>query len=236
MAKKLLLLSNSTNHGEDYLQWSADHVRAFLGSGVRRVFFVPYAGVRITYSEYTEKVRERFGEWGYDVLAAHETEDPVAAAREAQAIAVGGGNSFELLKKLYDTGLLEMIRTRAMVGTPYIGWSAGSNMACPTIRTTNDMPIVEPESLEALDLVPFQINPHYTEAMPEGFAAETRMDRLMEFIELNPEVNVVGLPEGTLLHVDGEAIRYIGDKPAVLLRKGNQPRKLDPGSDWDFLL
>lgn len=235
-AKRLLLLSNSSMFGQPYLGWPGEHVKDFLGPVSLGLFFVPYAGVRISYDEYAGKVREAFGNWGYSVISAHEVEDPQAAARDAGGLIVGGGNTFQLLKLLYDTGLLDTLRERAAAGIPYIGWSAGSNVAGPTVRTTNDMPVVEAPSLDALNLVPFQINPHYTEAVLPGVNAETRMDRLLEYTELNPGSTVVGLPEGTALRVEGGSLRLLGRGEATLLLKGREPRTWGPGDDWESLL
>lgn len=234
--RRALLLSNSTMFGEPYLGWPGEHVQSFLGSRPSRLFFVPFAGVRITYEEYAGRVREAFGGWGYSVLSAHEVADPLRAAREADGILVGGGNTFQLLKLLYDSGLRGVLRDRAGAGVPYIGWSAGSNVAGPTIRTTNDMPVVQPPSFEALDLVPFQINPHYTEAVLPGVNAETRMDRLLEFTELNPGAIVVGLPEGLALRVEGDSLRLVGRGDATLFLKGREPWKWGPEGDWNSLL
>lgn len=234
--RRILLLSNSSMFGEPYLGWPEEHVRDFLGSPPLELFFVPFAGVRIPYDEYASKVREAFGAWGYTVTSAHEVEDPLSAAREAGALLVGGGNSFQLLKLLYDSGLLEILRDRALAGVPYIGWSAGSNVAGPTVRTTNDMPVVEPPSFDSLGLVPFQINPHYTEAVLPGVNAETRMDRLLEFVELNPGMTVVGLPEGTALRVEGDSLRLLGRERATLFLRGREPWQLGPEGDLDSLL
>jgi dipeptidase E len=200
------------------------------------IAFVPFAAVRLSYDEYTRLVRERLESMGHTVTSLHETSNPIQVVEKADAIMIGGGNTFHLLTGLYDRNLLEPIRIRCLAGTPYIGWSAGSNVAGPTIRTTNDMPIVQPPSFDALNLVPFQMNPHYTNAMPKGLRAETRDDRLMEFIEVNREVNVVGLPEGTLLHVEGDSINYIGETSAVLFHYGTTKRELNEKDDISFLL
>lgn len=234
--RRILLLSNSTMAGQPYLGWPGEHVRDFLGPRPLRLFFVPFAGVRIPYDEYAGKVREAFGGWGYSVTSAHEVDDPAAAARGADGLLMGGGNTFQLLKLLYERGLMEVLRERVRAGIPYIGWSAGSNVAGPTVRTTNDMPVVEPPSLDALDLVPFQLNPHYTEAVLADVNAETRMDRLLEYIEVNPGSTVVGLPEGTALRVEGDSIRLLGRGEATLFLKGRDPWKLGPEGDWDSLL
>lgn len=155
---KLLLISNSTNAGEPYLKYPMPRIDEFLGS-VREVVFVPYAGITFSYAEYEAKVQARFAEYGIKVRSVHRSKDPRRMIREAQAICVGGGNTFALTKKMQEQGLLKAILGKIKAGTPYIGWSAGSNVCCPTICTTNDMPIVEPESFKAIGAVKFQINP-----------------------------------------------------------------------------
>jgi len=234
--KRLLLLSNSTNVGEPFLQYPIKAIQRFLGTPVQEVLFVPYAGVRLSFSDYSARVRERFREIGIAVISVHETENPAEAVERAAAIVVGGGNTFCLLDRLYTHGLVAGIRERVLQGVPYVGWSAGSNVACPTIRTTNDMPIVEPLSLNALGLVPFQINPHYTDATLPNHGGETRAERLIEFLEVNPTVSVIGLREGTMLQVDDGKIELMGDKPARVFRKGREVIEPAPGDSLQFLL
>jgi len=226
---RLLLLSNSTMPGQDYLGWARPHIGAFLGPAPRRVFFVPFAGVTVPWDQYTAKVREVFGQLGHRVVGAHEGADPMAALRDSDTVAVGGGNTFQLLAQLHATGLLDAIRAATGAGTPYIGWSAGSNVACPTIRTTNDMPIVEPPTLAALGLVSFQINAHYTEARLGDHGGETRVDRLNEFVHANPGMPVVGLPEGTALRLVGHDLALIGESEAVVYGVDGGPRRVDAG-------
>ena len=194
---RLLLLSNSTNAGQAYLEHARPWLSGFLGEDVRRVLFVPYAGVTVSYDDYVGKVGETFTALGYELDSIHDAPDPVAAVNDAETIAIGGGNTFRLLQQLAAQGLLDPIRERVRGGMPYMGWSAGSNVAGPSICTTNDMPIVEPPSFDALDLVPFQINPHYTDAHPPGHQGETRADRLAEFTELNRDAVVAAMPVGT---------------------------------------
>jgi dipeptidase E len=222
--------------GEPYLQWPAEAIRGFLGGGVRSVFFVPFAGVRIPWDDYAEQVGGRFKEWGYEVRPAHESVAPLADAASAEAVVVGGGNTFQLVDLLQRTGLMQVIRERVFAGAPYVGWSAGANVACPTLRTTNDMPVVQPASFETLDLVPFQINPHFTDAQPPGHAGETRTDRILEFVEVNPDVPVLGLPEGTGLRREGSSLELFGSRPGRLFVKGAQARDCPPGEPLDFLL
>lgn len=232
---RLLLLSNSRNHGQGYLEHALEPIARFLGPEVRRVAFVPYAGVTVGEDAYAALVRERFESIGYELISVHETHYAHQLVDEADAIAVGGGNTFRLLQRLRETGLLYRIRHRVVLGTPYIGWSAGSNMACPTLRTTNDMPIVDPGGFDALGLIPFQINPHYLDAHPEGHQGETREQRILEFIALNPDVFVVGLREGSILQVAWKRVTLLGDKPVRIFRGAQEPVEIGPDGDLDFL-
>jgi dipeptidase E len=211
-------------------------LKEFLGDSVSRVLFVPYAGVTIAWDTYTKKVREKYAEIGYELESVHEVPDPASAVQNAQAIAVGGGNTFSLLREMSFNNLLEPIRERVRSGVPYMGWSAGSNMACPTIKTTNDMPIVEPPSFKALDLIPFQINPHYTDALLPQHQGETRADRIAEFIEANPDTVVVGLREGSILRVEGDSLKLLGDREMRFFRKGEDAREYTTTDSIDFLL
>jgi dipeptidase E len=233
---RLLLISNSTNAGEAYLEHPLQQIKYFLGDDPVNALFIPYAGVTLSFDEYTEKVRSRFRQIGHSIASVHEQKDPAGAVEQAGAIVVGGGNTFHLLKWMQDGGLIEAIRRKVLEGTPFIGWSAGSNVACPSIRTTNDMPIVEPAGFDTMNLVPFQINPHYLDANPEGHAGETREMRIEEFIEANPGIYVVGLREGTMLLVEGRSIQLLGPRPARIFKKGSEPMEIDPGGDLSFLI
>ena len=178
--KKLLLVSTSQTHGTGYLDHCADEVIELM-SGVERVLFFPYA--LYDRDGYAAKARKRFAEMGYGLDSAHEAPDPLRAVEDAEAIFVGGGNTFRLLDTLYRLDLIEPIRRRVEAGSPYMGASAGSNVAGATIKTTNDMPIVQPASFEALALVPFQINPHYLDPDPGStHMGETRETRIREFL------------------------------------------------------
>ena len=232
---RLLLISNSTNAGEAYLEHPLDQIKTFLGSTRVNALFVPYAGVTISFDDYTSRVSKRFQEIGHAITSVHEVDDPVLAVQQAEAIVVGGGNTFHLAKLMQEQGLIDAIREKVLAGTPYIGWSAGSNMACPSIRTTNDMPIVEPVSFQALNLVPFQINPHYLDANPEGHAGETREMRIEEFLEANPGIFVVGLREGTMFLVEKELMQLLGPRPARIFKKDYNPQEFEPGADFSFL-
>ena len=236
MPRRLLLLSNSKNQDREYLEHATEPIGRLLGDGVRNVVFVPYAAVTIPFTPYASLVREHLQQLGYSIESVHAVDDPVRALKEADAIMVGGGNTFHLLYHLYERGLLDMIRERVNVGTPYVGWSAGSNVACPTIKTTNDMPIVAPPSLDALGLVPFQINPHYLDAHPAGHQGETREQRILEFVEVNPDVVVAGLREGSMLRVEDSTVDLVGDKALRIFKKGQDAAEYQPGDSLDFLV
>ena len=233
---KLLLISNSTNAGEEYLDYPKYNIKDFLGDKPVKALFLPYAAVTFSFDDYEAKVANRFNEVGHDVVSIHRFKDPVQAVEEAEAIVVGGGNTWQLLKMTQDNGLIEPIRKKVMSGTPYIGWSAGSNMACPTIRTTNDMPIIEPDSFNALKLIPFQINPHYLDANPDGHAGETRQQRIEEFMEINPGMYIAGLREGTMLHLEDKALKLVGPRDMRIFRKGDTPYEVSAGDGLNFLL
>jgi dipeptidase E len=232
---RLLLLSSSRTPGTEFLEHAQGHIREFLGTTVRRVLFVPFATVLWSHEEMTARAAGAFSALGYEIAGLHAAADPVAAIRQAEAIAVGGGNTFRLLQELQARKLLDALRSRVLAGTPYIGWSAGSNLACPTIRTTNDMPIVWPEQPGALNLVPFQINPHYTDVHDPDHQGETREDRLQEFMLLNPGVTVVGLREGSALLLEQGRLRLLGSQSARLFR-GGQVAEVKPDASLQFLL
>jgi dipeptidase E len=234
--QRLLLLSNSINYGRGYLEHAAADIKDFLGSGVGRVLFIPFAGVVRSYDEYAATVGGRFREMSYQLDSIHEAADALEAVRQAEAIAVGGGNTFHLLRGLYEANLIEGIRERVREGLPYMGWSAGSNVACPTIRTTNDMPIVEPPSFRALDLVPFQINPHYTDEQLPNHSGETREQRLAEFLKANPTATVVGLREGSALRLEGQTIKLLGEKTARVFKSGAEAKEYGSADSLGFLL
>ncbi len=233
---RLLLISNSTNAGEEYLGHPKENIREFLGKERVKALFIPYAGVTISFDDYEKRVSERFREIGHEITSIHHSSDPVTAVREAEAIVVGGGNTWQLLRMTQDNGLIDHVREKVLSGTPYIGWSAGANMACPTIKTTNDMAITEPGSFEAFGLVPFQINPHYLDSNPEGHAGETREQRINEFTVVNRGIYVVGLREGTMLIAEGGKMRLAGPKNARLFFGSSRPVEAGSGDDLSFLL
>ncbi len=233
---RLLLISNSTNAGEEYLQHSLPKIKNFLnGFKPQNAVFIPYAAVTFSFDQYEQKVNQRLKTIGLQVTSIHHYSVPAKAIEESDLIIVGGGNTFHLLKYIQDFELIEPVRKKVESGTPYIGWSAGSNVACPTIKTTNDMPIIEPHSFNAFNLVNFQINPHYIDTHPQGHAGETREQRILEFLEVNRNVYVVGLREGTALQIEGDKVKLIGDKPARIFHFGKQPQDITADQDLSFL-
>jgi dipeptidase E len=233
---RLLLLSNSTNPGEEYLAWARDEIRLFLGNIPTSAAFIPYAAVSLTYDAYEAKVDKVFSTLGCKVFSIHRVWNPVQAVENAEAIIIGGGNTWRLVQQMREHDLMKAIRAKVQAGTPYIGWSAGSNVACPSMKTTNDMPIVDPRGMNTLNLIPFQINPHYLDVHPLGHGGETREDRIREFIEINPDVFVLGLREACLLKRENNVLQLIGSKPARLFRRGWPARELTAQDDLSFLL
>lgn len=233
---KLLLLSNSTMPGTSFFSWPRPHVTEFLGASAREICFIPFAAVKFSFDHYENIVSQAFAELGYRVTSIHRAGDKKSALRHASCIMVGGGNTFALLNRIYEHDLLHAIREKVLSGTLYIGWSAGANLACPTLKTTNDMPVVMPPSFEALNLIPFQINPHYHELRFENQGGETRRERLEEFLELNPQSRVIGLPEGMFIQRDGDNMRVGGEGTARLYLQGQPVQDLRAGEDIGFLI
>ena len=220
---RLLLISSSNVHGYGYLDQPEPFIREFLGNR-RMVAFVPFAAH--DHAAYTAKIAERLGRMGLDVV-------PLAELERAEAVFVGGGNTFRLLKTLYERNLLDEVRRRVRSGLSYVGSSAGSVVTSPTIRTTNDMPIVQPPSFDALGLISFQLNCHYLD--PDSSSThkgETREERLREFHEENPTA-VIGLREGTCLCVADDRATLAGDRQARIFRRGDAPFEVDPGTRID---
>lgn len=220
---KLLLISSSLVHGYGYLDHAEQELKRLLAD-VKTVAFVPFA--QHDHEGYTGSVRERMRAMGFDVTQVHDRDD----VARAEAMFIGGGNTFRLLHQLYERDLLDVIRTRVRSGMPYVGSSAGTNVATPSIRTTNDMPIVYPPSFDALGLVPFQINPHYLDPDPNStHHGETREQRIREFHEEN-NTPVVGLREGSMLDVRDDVVTLVGSKPARIFRRGEEPVEIETGS------
>ncbi len=231
---KVLLLSNSSLPGQAYLEFAKTPINDFL-PGASKIAFIPFAAVTFSFEEYHQKVVGALGNQGYEIESVHASKDPVKTIEESDGIMVGGGNTFALLKRIREFGLFDVIQDKVRNGDPYVGWSAGSNLAGPTICTTNDMPIVNPGTFDAFGFVPFQINPHYIEANPEGHMGETRDQRLEEFIEMNQGTFVVAIPEGTYLTLSGDEMRYHGAKPGRLFKHGRQTETFDSSVDLSFL-
>lgn len=231
--KRLLLISNSYQYGRGLLDHCESQIASVLGT-VREILFVPYA-VK-DWSRYTALMTRRMEQMGCAMKSIHTVADPKAEVRVAEALFIGGGNTFLLLRDLYTFDLIEVIRERVGAGIPYIGSSAGTNVACVSIKTTNDMPIVQPRSFDGLGLVPFNINPHYIEPDPSStHMGETRDDRIREFHEHN-EPAVLGLREGSMLLIVGGELLVEGQTGARVFRKCRAAVDFGPGERLDFLL
>lgn len=230
----LLLFSNSTNYGENYFDFPLPYIKTFLKEKSFNCLFIPFAGVTVSWYSYEQRVKERFLSLGHKLISIHHTENYKKAVEEAEVIVVGGGNTFNLVYHLQKNDLLDIIKTRVFGGVPYIGWSAGSNITSPTICTTNDMPVIQPLSFNALNLIPFQINPHYTENVIPNHGGETRDARLFEYLEINRNSKVIGLREGSLIQcVNGEAM-LLG-KSAKIFQFGSAVYEIQPGNSLSFL-
>jgi len=233
MTRNLLLLSNSTNHGSGYLEHAIEEMKGIL-AGIGRILFVPFALADRT--GYTAKFRQRMTESGWEVDELMADASGAQTVAQAEAVFVGGGNTFRLLRALRQGGLLAPLASRVRAGMPYLGASAGINVACPTICTTNDMPIIDPQGFDALGLVPFQINPHYVDPSPDSIhMGETREQRIVEFLEENDRP-VVGLREGAWIRVEGERAWLGGRNGARLFRRGREPVEAESGAVLDALL
>jgi dipeptidase E len=236
MTRNLLLISNSTLHGSGYLDHCEANIREFL-SGRKTIIFIPFARPGgISHDGYTKIARERFAKMGYDLSGVHEAVDMKAAIRKADAIFIGGGNTFVLLTGLYQNSLINTIREEVAKGKLYIGTSAGSNVVCRSIMTTNDMPIMYPPSFDALHLVSFNLNPHYLDPDPNSkHMGETRETRIREFHVFN-DIPVIGLREGAILLVINDKMILKGTTGARLMRPGQNAVEYKPGADLSFLL
>lgn len=233
MSNRVLLISNSTLYGSGYLDHAATEILDFLGN-VKRVLFVPYA--LYDRDAYASQAQKRFEKMGFDLSSIHKASDPKQAIDDAEALFIGGGNTFRLLKALYDFDLIERIRMRVAAGMPYVGSSAGSNVAGPTIKTTKDMPIVQPPSFDALGLVPFQISPHFLDPDPNStHMGETQEERILQFLEEN-DTTVAGLREGAMVRVENGTTILKGSSGARIFRKGMEPVEVQPGTQLDDLL
>lgn len=232
---RLLIVSTSKIHGSEYMEYLFDELKDYF-KGINEILFIPYARPGGTsFDDYTAVSRDAFAQIGIGVKGIHEYDDPVEAVANAQGIFTGGGNTFLLLRTLYENNLIKALRKAVKSGTPYMGSSAGSNITGLTVGTTNDMPIVYPPSFEALQLVPFNINPHYLDPDPDSkHQGETRETRINEFMNFNDQ-RVIGLREGSWLRREGESLVLKGVLSARLFEKNSKPRELAPG-DVSFML
>ncbi|MGX2969072.1 dipeptidase PepE [Ursidibacter arcticus] len=231
--KKMLLMSGSKYQNTDYLvhclPWLKDFLADYKG---KRIAFVPYAGVRQTYDQYEEKVQKALAELGMEIVAVHRDAKHSNIIESADVIGIGGGNTYCLLKQMYENNLMDAIREKVLAGTPYFGWSAGANVAGASIMTTNDMPITYPPSFDALNLFPHQINPHFISGKMQGHNGESREERLEEFLRVNPTSQVYALPEGTALKVEGDKVSLLGESDVLLFNSVAQPSIIAKGSSF----
>lgn len=233
--KKLLLASTSTLYKGDYLEYLLPELELHF-KYCKTVLFIPYArSGGITHDEYTTKVALAFAKINITVKGIHEFENPIEAIENAEGIFTGGGNTFVLVSQLYKYKVMEVLAQKLKSGTPYLGTSAGSNIAGLTMQTTNDMPIVYPQSFQTLGMVPFNLNPHYIDNdKPSNHMGETREDRIKEFHTFN-SIPVLGLREGSWLEIKGESITLKGNLKARLFRQNQEPEELESGSDLSYI-
>lgn len=237
---RILAFSSSRQGRSGFLEKAVPVIHSFLGTAPMNIAFIPFAAVGKADDEYLAMVRDAFAGLPY-IISIVTSQNPKAVIEQADVIMTGGGNTFKLLHDIYHYKLLDIIRDKVNTGTAYIGWSAGSNITGPGIGTTNDMPIIEPQSFNALGLFPFQINPHYYNKPIEGFNGETRDQRLLEFTKMNPGIPIVCLPEGTALQFENGSLRLIGEVAASLFYFKNEEehatqREIMIGEDLSFLL
>jgi dipeptidase E len=235
MTINALMLSSSRVGNTPYLAHTIEFI-APLVANTKKWIFVPYAGVSMGYDKYLDMVKTGLASLNIEITSLHDYGDPKQAIRDADGIFVGGGNTFHLLNELYRYDLVHLIREEVNNGKPYVGWSAGSNITGLSIRTTNDMPIVEPPSFAGLNLLPFQLNPHYSNYQAPGHNGETRAQRLLEFTLVDPLTPVIAIQEGTALWRQGDSLRLMGDKEGYLFHGKQQEVPLPAGSDLSVYL
>ena len=235
--KRALLMSSSRMGQLGYLEHAEQQLHTLFRHDAQEVLFIPYAAVSFSFDEFETIVKTAFERFGYGLKSIHHFSDPVAAVNNAKAIAIGGGNTFALLNRLYQSNIVEAISRRVNAGElPYVGWSAGSNVATPTIRTTNDMPIVQPPFFNALNIAPFQVNPHFISGKPVGHNGESREERLNEFLTLNPEEELMALYEGSALYIENQQGRILGEKEGLWFRGPNQIDKIAPETPFELCM
>jgi len=233
--KNLIIASTSTLHAGDYLEYLLPELSIHF-KDCKTLVFVPFARPGgISHDDYTAKVATAFNTIGIAVKGVHEFENPVKAIQNAEGIFTGGGNTFLLVSKLYELGLMTVLADAVKGGIPYLGTSAGSNITGLTMQTTNDMPIIYPPSFKTLGLIPFNLNPHYLDPDTNStHMGETRETRIKEFHQFNT-IPVLGLREGSWLDVKGDKVTLKGALPARLFRQNQMPEELATGSDLSFL-
>ncbi|GLS82669.1 dipeptidase PepE [Paraferrimonas haliotis] len=236
MAINALMLSASRVDNTDYLEHALPYIDAMYKSCKGHWLFIPFAGVTMSYDAYLDKVQAALKPLNITISGIHQHPDPIKAIEQANGVMVGGGNTFELLNQLYRQQLIEPLKGRIEAGMGYIGWSAGSNITGLSIRTTNDMPIVEPHSFDALAILPFQLNPHYSNYHPPGHNGETRAERLQEFCSLNPETAVVGIQEGSALWRKDNQLTLVGNKQAFFFKGDVHQQTIAVDCDLSHLL
>jgi dipeptidase E len=238
-SKNILAFSSSRSGNSGFLEKATPVINRFLGSKATNIAFFGFADADKKYEEYRAAVQNGLNNPGYKINLVLPS-NAINVIENCDAILVGGGNTFKLIHDLQELNLLGLMREKVNNGTPYIGWSAGSNITSPTISTTNDMPIIQPESFNALGLFSFQINPHYFNQKIEGFNGETRDDRLFEFLKMKPDATVVGLPEGSFLIQENNRLQYFGEKEGVLFQPGENgifsKKPILPAENISFLL
>ncbi len=221
MSINALLLSSSRESSTPYLSHAIPLIKP-LTETAKKWVFIPYAAVSFSYDKYLELVAAALAELNIEITSIHQHKEPKKALKNAEGVMVGGGNTFHLLHELYRYDLVSLIKERVNEGMPYIGWSAGSNISGKSIRTTNDMPVIEPPSFNALNILPFQLNPHYTNYQAPGHNSETRVQRLLEFTKVDPSTPVIGIQEGAALLRQGDKLTLLGDKEAFLFSGEHQ--------------
>ena len=234
--KKLLIISTSTVHGKPYLSYMTEEIKTHF-KGISEIVFIPFARPGgISWDDYTQVARNYFQNLGIHVKGVHEFDSMKTAVENAEGIFTGGGNTFVLLKEIYDQGLMETLRKKINNGMPYMGTSAGSNLTGQTINTTNDMPIVYPPTFDAIGAIPFNINPHYLDPDPNStHMGETRETRIKEFLTYS-DLRVAGLREGSFLKLENGNLSLGGTLPMRLFEQGKEPREIEPGSDIQFMM
>jgi dipeptidase E len=235
--QRIIAFSSSRSGNSAYLETAAPVIKNFLGETVMNIAFIPFASVDKDYEAYTNKVREGLTGMPHTIKTV-EPHNAKEVIEQSNVVMAGGGNTFKLLHDLYELQLMELVKQKVQNGTPYIGWSAGTNITGLTIGTTNDMPIIQPQSFTALGFFPFQINPHYYNTVTEGFNGETRDQRLEEFLKLNPAVSIVCLPEGTALTLENRELTFSGKAPGVIMLREDEKlvrKEINPVTDLSAL-